>query len=167
MLLFLLAMSFVHFRNEHINQVWSQELAFHHAAIPLALLILLQDYRFVLLDAFVRFLANVFLAAIFVFAGVALWRTDFLAGRAQPFEQALMLVGACLVLIAFALARSRLERALTGLVFRRADEAALTADLRVPIRDEEEYLQHAAQLVGQHVGAPVSLSESTPGDLAQ
>ncbi len=167
MLLFLLAVSFVHFRNEPINQAWSQELAFHHAAIPLALLILLQDYRFVLLDAFVRFLANVFLAALFVFAGVALWRTDLVPGRTQPFEQALLLVGACLVLIAFALARSRLERALTGLVFRRSDEAALIADLRAPVRDEEEYLQHAAQLVGKHVGASASLSESPPGDLAR
>jgi two-component system LytT family sensor kinase len=162
MLLFLLAMSFVHFRGEHINQVWSQELAFHHAAIPLALLILLQDYRFVLLDAFVRFLANVFLAAIFVFAAVALWRTDLVPGRAQPFEQALLLVGACLLLITFALARSWLERALTGLVFRRADEAALIADLKAPVRDEEEYLQRAAALVGQHVGASAALSDSWP-----
>jgi hypothetical protein len=167
MLLFLLAMSFVHFRNEDINMVWSQELAFHHAAIPLALLILLQDYRFVLLDAFVRFLTNVFLAAIFVFAGVALWRTGLVPGRAQPFEQALLLVGACLVLIAFALARSRLERTLTGLVFRRADEATLIADLRTPVRDEEEYLQHAAELVGKHVGASASISGRTPDDLAR
>ncbi len=57
MLLFLLAMSFVHFGGGHPSEAWSQELAFHHAAIPLALLILLQDYRFVLLDDFVRFLA--------------------------------------------------------------------------------------------------------------
>lgn len=167
MLLFLLAMSFVHFRGEHINQVWSQELAFHHAAIPLALLILLQDYRFVLLDAFVRFLANVLLAAIFVFAAVALWRTDLVPGRAQPFEQALLLMGACLVLIAFALARSWLERVLTGLVFRRADEDALIADLKAPVRDEEEYLQRAAVLIGQHVGAFASLSDRSPGDLAR
>jgi hypothetical protein len=167
MLLFLLAMSFVHFRGEHINQIWSQELAFHHAAIPLALLILLQDYRFVLLDAFVRFLANVFLAAIFVFAGVALWRTDLAPGRAQPFEQALLLMGACLLLIAFALARSWLQKSLTGLVFRRADEAALIAGLKAPVRDEEEYLQRAAALVGQHVGASASLSDSSPGDLAR
>src|ERR1051325_2842666 len=58
MSLFLLAMSFVHLGGGHMTQVWSRELAFHHAAIPLALLVLLQDYRFVLLDAFLRFLAN-------------------------------------------------------------------------------------------------------------
>ena len=38
-------------------------MALHHGGIPLALFILMQDYRFVLLDAFVRFLANVLLAA--------------------------------------------------------------------------------------------------------
>ena len=52
MSLFLLAMSFVHLGSGHARQIWSHELAFHHAAIPLALLVLLQDYRFVLLDAF-------------------------------------------------------------------------------------------------------------------
>ena len=66
MSLFLLAISFVHFGGGHAQQVWSRELAFHHAAIPLALLVLLQDYRFVLLDAFLRFLANVLLAGLFV-----------------------------------------------------------------------------------------------------
>src|ERR1035437_7870037 len=50
--------SFVHFGNGHASQVWSSELVVHPAGIPLALLVLLQDYRFLLLDAFVRFLAN-------------------------------------------------------------------------------------------------------------
>jgi uncharacterized membrane protein len=36
MSLFLLAMSFVHLGSGHAQQIWSQELAFHHAAIPLA-----------------------------------------------------------------------------------------------------------------------------------
>ena len=77
MSLFLLAVSFVHLGSGHARQIWSQELAFHHAAIPLALLVLLQDYRFVLLDAFFRFLANVFLAAVFVFGVVEAWRWGF------------------------------------------------------------------------------------------
>lgn len=162
MLLFLLAMSFVHFRGQHLNKAWSQELAFHHAAIPLALLILLQDYRFVLLDAFVRFLANVFLAAIFVFGAVELWRSGVVSTHMQPFEQALLLIGACLLLIAFAMTRSWLEQALTALIFRRADEAALVADLKAPVREEEDYLQRAAALIGQHVGAAAWLSEGWP-----
>jgi hypothetical protein len=64
MCLALFAMSFVHFGSGHASQAWSSELVVHHAGIPLALFVLLQDYRFVLLDAFVRFLANALLAAV-------------------------------------------------------------------------------------------------------
>ena len=64
MCLALFAMSFVHFGTGHAGQAWSSELVVHHAGIPLALFVLLQDYRFVLLDAFVRFLANALLAAL-------------------------------------------------------------------------------------------------------
>ena len=105
MSLFLLAMSFVHLGSGHAQQIWSQELAFHHAAIPLALLVLLQDYRFVLLDAFFRFLANVFLAAVFVFGAVEAWRLQLLPAADTPFHIALLLAGACLLLVLFALAR--------------------------------------------------------------
>jgi hypothetical protein len=58
MCLALFAMSFVHFGSGHAGLAWSSELIVHHAGIPLALFVLLQDYRFVLLDAFVRFLAK-------------------------------------------------------------------------------------------------------------
>ena len=64
MCLALFAMSFVHFGSSHAGQAWSAELVVHHAGIPLALFVLLQDYRFVLLDAFVRFMANALLAAV-------------------------------------------------------------------------------------------------------
>ena len=51
----------------------------HHAAIPLALLVLMQDYRFVLLDAFLRFLANVLLAAIVHVRGAQAWSLGWLS----------------------------------------------------------------------------------------
>ena len=58
MVLFLFAISFVHFESAHDIKAWSGEAALHHAGIPLALFVLLQDYRFLLLDAFIRFLVN-------------------------------------------------------------------------------------------------------------
>jgi hypothetical protein len=155
MSLFLLAMSFVHFRSGDVTQVWSRELAFHHAAIPLALLILLQDYRFVLLDAFLRFLANVLLAAMFTFGAVEAWRLDLIQRPATPFYQALLLAGACLLLIVFAMLRAGVQRMLTRLVFRRPDREALLRKLKTPIRDEEEYLLVAAGLLGGCMGAGV------------
>src|SRR5207302_324264 len=51
MCLFLFAISFVHFGSDHPLQAWSGEIALHHAGLPLALFVLLQDYRFLLLDA--------------------------------------------------------------------------------------------------------------------
>ena len=49
MSLFLLAISFVHFNHSKSSDAWSTELAVHHAGIPLALFIIMQDYRFVFL----------------------------------------------------------------------------------------------------------------------
>jgi len=160
MSLFLLAMSFVHLGSGHGQQVWARELAFHHAAIPLALLVLLQDYRFVLLDAFLRFLANVLLAAIFISGVAALRRLGWFRGAATPFEQALLLLGACLLLIAFALLRRRVQDMLTRLVFRRPASETLLNRLKSPIKDEAEYVQSAASQLGEFVGAPAKNEEN-------
>jgi hypothetical protein len=153
MSLFLLAMSFVHLGTGHAEQIWSQELAFHHAAIPLALLVLLQDYRFILLDAFLRFVANGVLAVLFVAAGVFAWQFGWLPQPDTPMRIGLLLTGACLALILFSLARSAVQRLLTQVVFRRPDERALFAQLRRTVRDEGEYLAFATQLLGNYVGA--------------
>jgi hypothetical protein len=158
MSLFLLAMSFVHLGSGHARQIWSQELAFHHAAIPLALLVLLQDYRFVLLDAFFRFLANVFLAAVFVFGAVEAWRLDLLPAADSPFHLALLLAGACLFLVLFALARGGVQRALTRLIFRRPNEDALIRHLKTPIHSEEEYIEAAAARLGEFMGASAQVA---------
>lgn len=158
MSLFLLAMSFVHLGSGHAQQIWSQELAFHHAAIPLALLVLLQDYRFVLLDAFFRFLANVFLAAVFVSGAVEAWRLGLLPDADTPFHIALLLAGACLLLVLFALARGGVQRALTRLIFRRPNEEALLHALKAPIRSEEEYIAGAAAKLGEFMGASAQVT---------
>jgi two-component system LytT family sensor kinase len=157
MSLFLLAMSFVHLGGGHAAQVWSRELAFHHAAIPLALLVLMQDYRFVLLDAFLRFLANVFLAALFTVGVAQAWRLGWLSQTSTPFYQALLLAAACLLLIIFAMLRGWLQRLLTRLVFRRPDQEPLLHHLKLPIRDESEYVLDAASQLAQFMGAEASV----------
>jgi signal transduction histidine kinase len=157
MSLFLLAMSFVHLGGGHAAQVWSRELAFHHAAIPLALLVLMQDYRFVLLDAFLRFLANFFLAALFTLGVAQAWRAGWLSQTSTPFYQALLLAGACLLLIVFAMLRGWIQRLLTRLVFRRPDEESLLHNLKLPIRDESHYLLQAASELGRFMGTDASV----------
>jgi two-component system, LytTR family, sensor kinase len=168
----LFAMSFVHFGSGHALHAWSSELALHHAGIPLALFVLLQDYRFVLLDAFVRFLANALLAAILTFA---LFRTVFqwimVGGQASgnPLYEALLLLGFCLLLITFALIRGQLQLWLTKVVFRRPDLAKALQEIHsraALFTDEQEFLRWAADQVGQFMSARAVL-EVTEAALAE
>lgn len=168
MLLFLLAMSFVHFGSGHAAQIWSRELFFHHAAIPLALLVLLQDYRFVLLDAFLRFLANVLLAAVFVFGAVEAWRLDLLPSGSTPFDQALLLAGASLLLVLFSVIRGHVQAMLTRVAFRRPDQDTFIQSLKTPIfaggnagdgNAEGKYLSSVARQLGEFMGAEASIAE--------
>jgi hypothetical protein len=150
MCLALFAMSFVHFGSGHPMHAWSSELALHHAGIPLALFVLLQDYRFVLLDAFVRFLANALLAAILTFAVIRAgfpWVAVDQRVSSSPLYIALLLVAFCLLLIGFALARGKVQQWLTQVVFRRADihKALQEMQSRAALfTDEADFLEWAA-----------------------
>jgi len=141
MSLFLFAISFVHFSEGQTHGAWSTELAFHHAGIPLALFILLQDYRFVLLDAFVRFLANGLLAGIFAVAITAASSSLNDAGRTMI---------AALLLAVFGATRGQVQRFLGRMVFRQGDFESVIRDLRnIAARtvDEESFLKEAIQCV--------------------
>jgi hypothetical protein len=151
MCLALFATSFVHFGAGHASQAWSSELVVHHAGIPLALLVLLQDYRFVLLDAFIRFLANALLAAIFtgllLSAAFRLVPVDWTAQ--DPLAEALLLIGACLFLVLFAWLRSRIQRWLTHAIFRRGGVSSLASRVRdcPSLSSGEQYLDWAAAVI--------------------
>jgi len=155
MCLALFAMSFVHFGAGHASQVWSSELIVHHAGIPLALFVLLQDYRFVLLDAFVRFLTNALLAALL--AGLvieAAFRLVLVQSAVrQPLPVAMLLIAVCLFLVFFAWLRSRVQAWLTHAVFRQGSVANLPARLRdcPTFAAEEQYLEWAAHIVAAAV----------------
>ena len=146
MCLFLFAISFVHFGSASPDHGWSSELIVHHAGIPLALFVLLQDYRFVMLDAFVRFLANVMLAALLTFAVIRTGLKFLLVEThsvPNPLHEALWLTGLCLVLIGFALARGRLQLWLTRAVFRRPSLDRALQRIRsrpLPQETEAQYL---------------------------
>ena len=159
MCLFLFAISFVHFGSASPDSAWSSELIIHHAGIPIALFVLLQDYRFVLLDAFVRFLANVFLAGLLTFAAVrAGFRLILVETHItrDPLQEALLLISICLLLIGFALLRSKVQKMLTNVVFRRPDlEKALHTMRSHPIKEEGEsdYLSWGIEQMAEFVRA--------------
>jgi two-component system LytT family sensor kinase len=158
MVLFLFAISFVHFESAHELKAWSGEAALHHAGIPLALFVLLQDYRFLLLDAFIRFLVNGMLAALAVWVAFqAEARFELLSqARRDPFAAGLIFAGACLALSVFAYLRTRGQRFLTRVVFLRANSDRAVSELRDiagTMNGEPEYLSAAAGIIAGFLSA--------------
>ena len=158
MCLFLFAISFVHFGTGHASNVWSAEIALHHAGIPLALYVLLQDYRFLLLDAFLRFLATGVVASGLLVLGLLLDERfgihQLISGNA--FLQGLLIVLGGLLLVALIFVRGRLQLLLTRVVFRRPDNTLLLSELREAggtAASETAFLDAAAPRVAAYVQA--------------
>ena len=118
MALFLFAASFFHFGDMHGPSAWTHELFVHHAGIPLALFVLLQDYRFLLSDVFVRFLGSALLAAataaILIVTGNLLGLLDLT--RVGGFSQAWLIVALSLTLLGFPALRFRVGKWVERLV---------------------------------------------------
>jgi hypothetical protein len=147
MSLFLFATSFLHFGQGHPYQAWSEELAIHHAGIPLALFVLLQEFRFVLLDAFIRFLASGLLAGLFGAATAVI-----LPGKSFPVQA----LSAALLLATFAVFREFAQKFLTRIVFRQPDPertATTLRALRSKCSGEAEYLQRAYERIAELMNA--------------
>ncbi|MBK5290656.1 MAG: histidine kinase [Acidobacteriia bacterium] len=164
MALFLLAVSMSHFGFQ-TELAWPFELILHQAGIPLALVVLLQDVRFVLLDAFLRFLANVLLAGLFVGFLAFVWISIAPASPLSPFSQGLLLLAGILVLVLYAVLRTRLQRLLTHIIFRQPDIAQtreLLRNLAAASQNEEQFLRQAASVLA----ACMDASLPAPGEPA-
>ena len=174
MVLFLFAISFVHFSSDHAHQAWSKEIALHHAGIPLALFVLLQDYRFLLLDAFLRFVVNASLAAAALLISIRIVQLpDFARHLQHPFDAGLLFVSACLLLTLFVYIRNRIQGLLTRVIFLRTNVEDAMQELRQLGRAtdaEAEYVRHAADLIARFVRTEsFELTDKAPledGDLA-
>ena len=158
MVLFLFAMSFVHFGSGHDAKAWSGEAALHHAGIPLALFVLLQDYRFLLLDAFVRFVLNALLAVLMAWAAFRVEvRFNLLkVAMHDPFYAGLIFTSCCLALLAFAWIRNAAQRLLTGSVFFRPSLDSFLLRLReiaAAASNEPEYLAKASHAIAEFLSA--------------
>src|ERR1700676_5440865 len=151
MALFLFAISFVHFGSAHPRQMWEGEIALHHAGLPLALLVILQDYRFLLLDTFLRFILNASLGAGAMLLCIRVLQSqDLKRHLAHPFDAGLLFVAACLALTAFVYLRNRMQRLLTRALFLRANiEEPLRElhELGHAASSEEEYLSRASETI--------------------
>jgi two-component system, LytTR family, sensor kinase len=153
--LLLFVVTLTHIASAHPPQAWSKELFLHHIGIPIALLILLQDYRFVFLDAFVRFLANVILAAAMALTGMRLLGFPGLAAGAGPRAETMIAAGWCGLFVLFAYLRGAVQQLLTKVVFRQSDVRAATHQLRAgaaDFRSEPEYLLWSAGRIADFAG---------------
>jgi len=167
MVLFLLAVSFAHFGPEATHDSWVRELLLHHAALPLALFILLQDYRFLLLDAFLRFVVSASFAAGALLAAIPILRSPHLKEWLQrPFTTGIVFACACLALIIFAYLRNRIQAFLTRAIFLRSDVDAAIRRLQYVSRathNEADYLSEAAAAIAEFFRASrFSLTDQIP-----
>ncbi len=164
MALFLFSISFVHFGLPHTHS-WPMEMVAHHAGIPLALFVLLQDYRFLLLDAFVRFLSNMTLAGLLVIGLVSVVDVRGLLAwsSASPFRQGMLICAAAAMLPAFTVLRSACSHLLTRLVFRRRSVDAVL----VSLRESGGQIDRAATIIGAFFDAGAKSGSETLGDIGR
>lgn len=156
MALFLLAVSFVHFGREHEPGAWLHELVFHHAGIPLALFVLLQDYRFLLLDVFVRLAGACLLAA--GFAASLLWLADSLGlvniGNATTLGLAVFVVVAGAVILVYPLILQKAGVWVENALFRRKDVRDAARRIRAAdTGSEAAFLDEASRALAEFVSA--------------
>jgi signal transduction histidine kinase len=116
--------------HESGNDPWWLVLAGHHASLPLALLILYQDYRFALADIFLkRALAFMLLVAI-AFGGFVLGVSPLLMGSpTNESSTALLVAFSVVIALAYPVIRRCTEWFVDKIVLRRADYGALTQQL--------------------------------------
>lgn len=150
--------SFPHFGYRHVGSPWAAEVTWHHLGIPVALVVLLRDYRFLLLDTFIRFLMNSVLAGGYLALVLSLSRRFDLwkLAESNKFLGGLVLASLCLSLVGFAHIRNILQYWIGRVIFRRQSIDARVqtlTQLSLKARSEEDLLSSAAQEVAQHLRA--------------
>ena len=165
--LLLFAISFAHFGSGHARQVWSSEAALHHAGLPLALFVLLHDYRFLLMDAFLRFVVNASLAAAALLIAIRVVEMPQLLERLRdPFTAGILFVGAGLLLALFVYLHNRMQGLLTRVLFLRPNVDRVLQELNQAARSargETEYLRCAAEAISRFLrAAPFDLTDQNP-----
>lgn len=156
MALLLLAVSFAHFGREHDPGTWMHELVFHHAGIPLALFVLLQDYRFLLLDVFVRLAGAGLLAAAFAVSLLGL--ADLLVlesiGNATPLGLAVFVLVSAAGILAYPRILQRTGVWVENALFRRKDVGHAVRAIRLGVEeDEPAFLEKASRVLAEFVSA--------------
>ncbi|HEX4166255.1 MAG TPA: histidine kinase, partial [Bryobacteraceae bacterium] len=147
------ASSFLHFQAGHTSGIWIGEALWHHAVIPIALIVLLHDYRFLLLDVFARFVASSCWIAAWLWALVLLdgklhlWQ----AAAHSGFYRGIIWTFLCSLLFVFAQSLRYLQIVFTRVVFRRPPLGNLLEYLRsLSAQLEQALLEDAAAKIASY-----------------
>jgi hypothetical protein len=156
--LMLFTFSFLHFGYGHSRTAWTNEVALHHAGIPLALVVLLRDYRLLVAETFIRFITNAGLAGLFTVCLYFANGSGNLVARASGngFMAALLIIAFCFLLILFAWLRAALQKLLTRFVFARGDLNLYAKHILLASSEcdtEEEFLERASTEISRFVKA--------------
>ncbi len=153
--LFVFATSFIHFQPGHSSNLRLGEALWHHAAIPIALIILLQSYRFLLLDTFLRFTVSTLWVAFWIWAfgeteaQLHLWKE----AAASEFARGLLITALCILIYVLARSLRPLQSLLTRFAFRRPPLNPLLDLLRqLKGSSELHLLETGAEQIRQHYG---------------
>jgi two-component system LytT family sensor kinase len=151
-----LSLSFLHFLAGAHQTSLLTELVLHHAGIPIALIVILEEYRFLLLDAFLRLLTSGALASAAV---AAIWAGRiWIADRLRLAQEDAFSLGLIFVLLAasfllFAFLRDNAQEWLTRSVFLRPDSQRVDEELRRLEGNEEAVRESAARQVAAYFRA--------------
>jgi len=156
--LIIFTFSFLHFGYGHSRTAWTSEVAWHHAGIPLALIVLLRDYRLLVAETFIRFVANAGLAGLFAICFYFGNESGDLVAlaRGNGFVAALLVVAFCCSLILFAYLRGILQKQLTRYVFGRGDLNVYSKYILQASSEsntEEKFLERAVTEISRFVEA--------------
>lgn len=153
----LVALSFVHLLAGHRGESWERELVLHHAGVPIAMFVILQEYRFVLFDAFVRSLTTATMATVMAVAfikGIVLLGVPM--HLVERDEEVFVIFLLTALLAGFSSLRSLLQQLLSRIFFRQpAIEELLSQVTNPPVLFPHagEYLHWAASEIAQSMRA--------------
>jgi two-component system, LytTR family, sensor kinase len=168
------AVSALHFGRHDGNESWWVELIGHHAALPLALAILLQDYRFALADIFLKNAIALLLlmtVSLALFAGVMVpllrWRDA--TGATDPRAVALLVAIWLATAMVFGPLRRLANHLVDRSVLRRPDYDATLASLARTLElayTEADVLRAITVATAAALGAADTLSVEDPVPVA-
>ncbi|HXE59317.1 MAG TPA: histidine kinase [Gemmatimonadaceae bacterium] len=143
------------------TDTWPIELVGHHASLPLALVILYQDYRFALADLFLK-------RALTLLALIGIWMTLYVAIAApyvlphmagdwtQPVGVGALLAMGIATALAYPTLRAAVNRFVDRVVLRRADYRQIRAQLAASlatIESPNEVMRVACEALGPALSA--------------